>query len=400
MTCYIHADLDAFYASVEQLDHPEYRGKPVIVGGLPDDRRSVVSTASYEARKFGVHSAMPIVQAYKLCPGGIYLRGRMDRYREKSGEIMAIFGDFSPDVEQLSIDEAFIDITGTEGLFGPPADAARKLKERVRNETGLTVSAGLASNKYVAKIASGMSKPDGLFSVISEEEKFMRSLPVGKIWGAGGKTQELFKKYGLKTCEDIYRLSAEILTSMFGNAFGAFLYRAVRGEPAETFERESSSSRSMSAERTFEYDLYDEFVIETALLSICETLMFRLLSCRVQSATVSLKIRYGDFSTEGIQETFQTPVLTLNDFYKRVLDLFHRKYQKGRGIRLIGAAFMNLETGKSARQGDLFDQENDRERSSRERRLEESILSINAKYPGAALRRSRSTIAPSRFELS
>ena len=387
MTCFIHADLDAFYASVEQLDHPEYKGKPVIVGGLPGDRRSVVSAASYEARKFGVHSAMPTVQAYKLCPNGIFLRGRMGRYQEKSEEIMAIFSDFTPDMEQLSIDEAFLDITGTEKLFGPPEKTGGKLKERVRNETGLTVSIGIASNKYVAKIASGMSKPDGLFVIPGgEEEKFMRSLPVGKIWGAGEKTQELFGKYGLKTCEDIYRLSAEMLVSMFGNAFGTFLYRAVRGEPAETFDREHGS-HSMSAERTFEYDLYDEFSIGTALLEICETLIFRLLSSRTQSATVSLKIRYSDFSTEGVRETFRDPVLTLNDLYKKALDLFYRKYRKGRGIRLIGVGLMNLETENSLRQGDLFQQGNEKER-----RLEESILKINRKHPGAAVHRGRSVL--------
>jgi len=387
MTCFIHADLDAFYASVELLDHPEYKGKPVIVGGLPGDRRSVVSTASYEARKFGVHSAMPIAQAYKLCPNGIYLRGRMGRYREKSEEIMTIFRDFTPELEQLSIDEAFIDITGTENLFGPPGETAKRLKERVRKETGLTVSVGIASNKYVAKIASGISKPDGLFIIDGGgEEKFMRSLPVKKIWGAGEKTQELFKKYGLKNCEDIYRLSDGTLSSMFGNAFGNFLYRAVRGQPAESFDRDRGS-HSMSAERTFEYDLYDEFTIETALLEICETLLFRFLTEHTRSATVSLKIRYGDFSTEGIQETFRDPVLTLNDFYTRVLDLFHKKYQKGRGIRLLGAGLMNLETDETLRQGNLFEQDNEKER-----RLEESILKINARYPGAALRRSRSTL--------
>ena len=386
---FIHADIDAFYASVEQLDHPQYRGKPVIVGGLPEDRRSVVCAASYEARKFGVHSAMPIVKAYKLCPEGIFLRGRMNRYQEKSNEIMAIFGDFSPDVEQLSIDEAFIDITGTQGLFGPPADAARKLKARVREEAGLTVSVGLASNKYVAKIASGMSKPDGLFVVAAgEEEKFMRSLPVGKIWGAGDKTQETFKKYGLKTGEDLYRISAGNLASMFGNSFGTFLYRAVRGEAAENFDRDRGS-HSMSTERTFDYDLYDEFAIETALLDMCEAIMFRLLSSGGQSATVFIKIRYSDFSTEVIRETFQNPVFTLNDFYKHVLDLFHRKYQKGRGIRLIGAGLMNLQTESAARQGDLFGEGNEKER-----RLEESILKINEKHPGAALRRGRSSLAP------
>ncbi|MDR1803203.1 MAG: DNA polymerase IV [Treponema sp.] len=389
MTCFIHADLDAFYASVEQLDNPEYRGKPVIVGGLPGDRRSVVSAASYEARKYGVHSAMPTAQAYKLCPEGIFVRGRMDRYHEKSAEIMAIFKDFSPDVEQLSIDEAFLDITGTEKLFGPPEDTAKRLKATITEKTGLTVSVGIASNKYIAKIASGISKPNGLFVIApGEEEKFMRSLPVGKIWGAGEKTQEIFKKHGLKTCDDIYRLSQKTLASMFGNALGTFLYRAVRGEPAETFDRERGS-HSMSAERTFAYDLYDEFVIESALLDICETLLFRLLSGQVESATISLKIRYSDFSTETFRETFQEAILTLNDFYKHVLDLFHRKYQRNMGIRLIGAGLINLNRSNSLHQGDLFSEEKDKER-----RLEESILKINSKHPGAALRRSRSTLAP------
>jgi DNA polymerase-4 len=398
MPCFLHADLDAFYASVEQLDNPEFRGKPVIVGGLPGDRRSVTSAASYEARRFGVHSAMPIAKAHKLCPEGIFVKGRMGRYHEKSEEIMAVFSDFTPDMQQLSIDEAFLDITGTEGIFGPPKAAAKKLKERVRGETGLTVSIGAASNKYVAKIASGMSKPDGLFVIEKgEEENFMRSLPVEKIWGAGEKTQELFRKFGLKTCEDIYRLSEKTLHTMFGNALGAFLHRAVRGESAEEFSRERGS-HSISAERTFAYDLFDEFEIETAILEICETLMWRLLSSGQQSATVSLKIRYGDFTTETVQETFMEPVLTLNDFYKRVLALFHKKYRKGPGksggccpgIRLIGAGFMNVEDESRTRQGDLFDAEKDRER-----RLEESILRINARFPEAALRRGRSTLAGS-----
>ena len=388
MTYIIHADLDAFYASVEQLDNSEYRGKPVIVGGFPTDRRSVVSAASYEARRFGVHSAMPIAQAYKLCPEGVFIKGRMERYQEKSDEIMEIFKNFSPDVQQLSIDEAFLDITGTEGLFGPATETAKKLKRKVVSETGLTVSIGMASNKYIAKIASGMSKPDGLFVIApGYEEKFMRSLPVGKIWGAGDKTQENFKKHGLKTGDDIYRLSENILKSMFGNALGIFLHKAVRGEPAENFDRERSS-HSISAERTFAYDLYDEFAIETALLDICENLMFRLLSAQAESATVSLKMRYGDFSTENVQETFQEPVLTLNDFYKHVLDLFHRKYQKGRGVRLIGAGLANLKDSSHSRQGDLFNKKREKER-----RLEESILKINEKFPKAGLRRGRSTLA-------
>jgi DNA polymerase-4 len=384
VTGFIHADLDAFYASVEQLDHPEYAGKPVIVGGLPGDRRSVVSTASYEARKFGVHSAMPVVQAVKLCPQGIYIRGNMERYREMSAQIMAIFADFSPEVRQLSIDEAFLDISGMETLCGPPRAIAEKLKEQVRRETGLTVSIGIASNKYVAKIASGMSKPDGLFVIPpGGEEAFMRSLPVGKIWGAGEKSQELFRKHGFVTGEDIYRLSLEALTSIFGNAFGLFLYQAVRGEGAAAFDEERGT-HSMSAERTFEYDLYDEFDMETALLDICETLIWRLLTAKKQSRTITVKIRYGDFTTEGVRETSSLPVSTLNDLYGRVLNLFRKKYQKGRSVRLIGAGLINLENA-GASQGNLFAAGDEKERQ-----LEEAILRINNKLPDAALRRGRS----------
>jgi DNA polymerase-4 len=387
MAYFAHADLDAFYASIEQLDHPEYRGKPVIVGGLPSDRRSVVSTASYEARKYGVHSAMPIARAVKLCPRGIYLRGNMKHYREKSREIMNIFGDFSPVVQQLSIDEAFLDITGTEALFGPPRELAEKIKFRVHRDTGLTVSVGLASNKYIAKIASGLSKPDGLYVVApGAEEQFMRGLPVTKIWGAGSKTQELFRKHGLGSCDDIYRLSAETLHSIFGQAFGTFLYRAVRGESAELFDGERGS-HSMSTERTFEYDLYDDFAIETELFNICQTIMWRLLNSRLQSRTISVKIRYGDFSTEIARETFAEPVSTLNALYDRVSALFRKKHRQGKGVRLIGAGLMNLEN-VSVSQGDLFNEEGEKERH-----LEEIILELNRKYPNAALRRGRSLLA-------
>jgi DNA polymerase-4 len=385
--CFIHADLDAFYASVEQLDHPEYRLKPVIVGGLPGDRRSVVSTASYEARRFGVHSAMPVAQAYKLCPQGIYLRGNMKRYREKSAEVMTVFSDFTPDVKQISVDEAFLDITGTEKLFGKPALAGAKLKEAVREKTGLTVSLGLASNRYVAKIASGMSKPDGITTVApGGEEAFMLALPVAKIWGAGNKTQEQFKKQGFKTCADIHRLSLKNLRAIFGEAFSLFLYRAVRGEAAQAFD--DRLTRSMSAERTFPYDLYDEFAIETALFEICETLMFRLLDQNWRSKTVSIKIRYDDFSTEGAQETLSAPVSGINELFDRLSALFRRKHRKGRGVRLIGAGLLNLETSDALRQGELFD-----EPDRKKRALDKYILEINKKFPGAALRRGRSLMA-------
>jgi DNA polymerase-4 len=377
--------MDAFYASVEQRDHPEYRGKPVIVGGLPGDRRSVVSTASYEARVFGVHSAMPVAQAVRLCPQGVFLRGRHRRYSEMSAQIMEIFGGFSPDVQKMSVDEAFIDITGTEGLFGPREALAQKLKERVRRETGLTVSVGGAGNKYVAKIASGMSKPDGLFLVPpGGEEDFMRRLPIDKIWGAGGKTQALFKRHGLYTCADIAALPLENLRMIFGKAAGSFLYRAVRGQAAEDFDREPEN-RSISAEHTFAYDLFDTDALESALLDICQDLTWRLIKHNWRGRTVFVKIRYGDFTTEGIQETSDTPVRTIDDFFRRVTSLFHKKYRAGQGVRLLGAGISGLEDASNPIQAELFPEK----KAEKERKLEEAVFEINQKHKNAKVVRAR-----------
>ena len=199
---FFHVDLDAFFASVEQLDNPAYRGKPVIVGGL--GMRGVVSTASYEARKFGVHSAMPIGRARALCPHGIFLKTRMQRYHEKSKEIMGIFKNFSPDVQQLSVDEAFLDMTGTEKIFGDTETAARRLKNTILEQTGLKVSVGAASNKYIAKIASGQSKPDGLLVIPpGGESAFMQSLRLSEVWGIGGKTRARLAEAGLTSIAEI-----------------------------------------------------------------------------------------------------------------------------------------------------------------------------------------------------
>ncbi|MFC2280755.1 MAG: DNA polymerase IV, partial [Treponema socranskii subsp. buccale] len=227
---FLHVDIDAFFASVEQLDNPALRGKPVIVGGLPGERRAVVSTASYEARVYGVHSAMPVAEAYRLCPSGIYLHGRHERYHEVSARIMDIFREYSPDVEQISIDEAFIDLTGTELLFGDPEQTALRLKKEVRDTTGLTVSVGLASTKYIAKLASEMSKPDGFFEVKpGDEERFMLSLPLKKIWGIGHKTLSRINQAGIFTARDLREKSEELLCVLFGKAAGNFLYNVVRG---------------------------------------------------------------------------------------------------------------------------------------------------------------------------
>lgn len=384
---FLHVDLDAFFASVEQLDHPEYRNKPVIVGGLPGDRRSVVSTCSYEARKYGVHSAMPTVKAKQLCPNGIFLRGRMKRYHEKSFQVMSIFKDFSPDVQQMSVDEAFIDLTGTEKLFGPPEETAANLKKRVKAETGLTVSVGLASNRYIAKIASGLSKPDGFVHVKrGDEENFMLSLPLDKLWGAGSKTRQRLNACGFFTMKDIHKASRATLDSLFGLHTGEFLYNAVRGLEVETFSNEAKS-HSLSAEQTFLFDLTDPYIIETELLELSYDVFFRLLKENCNGKTVQIKIRYEDFTTVTVSGTYPRSVSTSDDLFEKAVELFHKKYDYGRGIRLLGLAVQNLQAGTEEAQGELFDFGEKKKKA-----VEKALYSMQKKDSSLYVRKARSFI--------
>lgn len=384
---YLHVDLDAFFASVEILDNPELKGKPLIVGGLPGERRSVVSTCSYEARKYGVHSAMPISRAQELCPQAIFLHGRMERYHEKSEEVMSVFRDFSPDVLQMSIDEAFIDITGTERLFGEPEILAGNLKKAVFEKTGLTVSVGIATNRYVAKIASGLKKPDGLCYVpAGQEEAFMLSLPLDKLWGIGTKSRERLNGCGIFTIPEIHAISETALIELFGQASGAFLYKAVRGMDVEHFGDETKS-RSMSAERTFCFDLSDIYSIETELLHLSYDVMFRVLKAKVNSKTVCLKIRYEDFTTVTVTESATRIVSSIEDLFERSCRLFHKKYERGRGIRLLGLGLQNVSDGLESEQGELFDFGEKKQRT-----VEKAVLKLNQKTPGTKLKKARQFI--------
>ncbi len=386
---YLHVDLDAFFASVEILDNPELKGKPVIVGGLPGERRSVVSTCSYEARAYGVHSAMPVNRAFELCPQAVFIHGRMERYHEKSQEVMSVFREFSPDVLQMSIDEAFIDITGTEMLFGTPEKLAKQLKEKVRERTGLTVSVGIATNRYVAKIASGLKKPDGLCYVpAGQEENFMLSLPLDKLWGIGTKSRERLNACGIFTIPEIHAISESALKELFGEASGSFLYRSVRGMDVEHFG-DDAKSRSMSAERTFCFDLTDIYSIETELLHLSYDVMFRVLREKVNSKTVCLKIRYEDFTTVTVTESGSRIVSSIEDLFERSCRLFHKKYERGRGIRLLGLGLQNINDGLESEQGELFDFGEKKQRS-----VETTVLKLHQKSPGTKLKKARQFITP------
>lgn len=381
---YFHVDLDAFFASVEQRDHPEYRGKPLIIGGQKGDLRSVVSTASYEARKYGVHSAMPLSQAIKLCPDGIFIRGNHSLYEKESEAIMSIFSGYSPTVLQMSIDEAFIDMTGTEGLFGSPEEAAQKLKDEVRRKTGLTVSVGISSSMYVAKIASGYRKPDGLTCVPDgAEEEFMISLPLEKLWGCGTKTAEHLREIGLTSPKLIHSKSKELLISIFGQSSGTFLYNAVRGNKDMVFGREAKN-HSISSERTFSFDLTDRYVIETQLMEIASNVISRMHREKVRGCTVSIKIRYGDFTTVSAQETYGLPVCNEHDFFEKCLSLLAKKLDPSRGVRLLGAGLDNLQKNDVPVQQPLFDFGNEKRT-----KVEKVILSLEEKNPAIKITRAR-----------
>lgn len=382
--CFFHVDLDAFFASVEQLEHSEWRGKPVIVGGLPGDRRAVVSTASYEARKFGVHSAMPLARAVELCPDGIYTRGNYKLYSEYSEKIMSIFGEFSPDVKQISIDEAFLDMTGTERLFGDAVECAKKLKATVFERTGLTVSVGIATTNYIAKICSGLKKPDGLCAVPpGKEEEFMLSLPLDKVWGIGAKTLERLRSAGFYTTADIRKHSEELLASVFGGATANFLHNVVRGIEPPGFLSEAKS-HSCGIESTYEYDLIEWNQIERALLSLSEQLMFRLLQDNLTGKTVAIKIRYDDFTTVSAQNTSLQNVTSVDDLFSRALSVFRGKYQAGRAIRLLGITINNTTDADAEKQNELFDFGEKKRKA-----IEKTILKISQKNPGLKIHKAR-----------
>ena len=365
---FFHIDLDAFFASVEILDHPEYRDKPLIIG-TPGPRH-VASTCSYEARKYGVHSAMPMTTALRLCPDAICIKGRMDRYAEKSREVMGIISSFAPGFLQVSIDEAFLDLTGMERIYPLPGKAAKSLKERILSETGLTVSIGVASSRFIAKLASDYRKPDGLTIVPrGKEELFVDTVGLRKLWGIGDSMLRALENKGIKSTERLRSYSEEDLKRMFGAASGTYLYSVSRGMDPGIYQGEAKS-RSISTERTYYPDLYSTDAVENILLEMSEEVMFRAFDEKKIHRTVSVKLRYGDFSTITMQTTPSSAIYSSMDVYRIAKDLFFSRW-KGEGIRLIGVALQSIYDGDDVEQGEFF-----REREMKERELEKTILEL------------------------
>jgi len=347
----IHLDMDAFYASVEILDNPDLRGRPVVVGG--NCNRGVVCAASYEARKFGVHSALPIFTARRLCPQGVFLPVRMARYQEISGQIMDIFLRFTPLVEPLSLDEAFLDVTASQNLMGPAEDIARQIRALVKENIGLTVSAGVGASKLVAKIASDLNKPDGLTIVpVGQEESFLAPLPIGRLWGVGRTTREALALIGVKTIGDLSRLPPSILTAKFGKV-GLMLHESAQGIDLRPVEPRQEA-KSIGNEETFAEDVRDKKRIEQELLALCIKVGKRARNHGLVGRTVTIKVKYRDFVQVTRSLTLPEPVADDKSLYRTGRMLLTKTEVGLRPIRLLGITLANLIPAGAAGQLALF----------------------------------------------
>lgn len=347
----IHIDMDAFYASIEQRDNPLYRGKPIAVGGAPVGRGGVVATASYEARKFGVRSAMPSKKAQQLCKELIFVRPRFDVYKEVSEKIRAIFQRFTDLIEPLSLDEAFLDVTNDKQNIGSAIDIAKMIRQAIRDELHLTASAGISVNKFVAKIASDMNKPDGLtFIGPSRVKSFMEKLPVEKFFGVGKVTAEKMKNMGLHTGADLKKLTEKELVRYFGKP-GKFFYRIVRGIDDREV-RPHRESKSVGAEDTFPFDLttIDDMFFE--LDKIASVVHDRIYRHGLKGRTITLKIKYHDFKLATRSRSFVQPVSDAEAIIATAKELLMNTQPEGKKIRLLGISLSNLNEASARQKND------------------------------------------------
>jgi DNA polymerase-4 len=351
----IHVDMDAFYASVEQRDHAEYRGKPVIVGGAPASR-GVVAACSYEARKYGVHSAMPSAQAHRLCPQAIFVQPRFEVYRRVSLEVQEVFREFTEIYEPLSLDEAFLDVTGNTRWSGSATLIAQEIKTRIRLRTGLTASAGVSYNKFLAKIASGMNKPDGLCVILPEQgAAFIAQLPVGKFFGVGKTTEERMHKLGIFTGEDLRLRSEEELVRHFGKT-GRFFCSIARGIDERPVIAERAR-KSLSKETTFEEDLRDPAPMLECLLELSAEVAAVLRKEGLKARTIFIKVKYSDFKQVTRRLTLENPVSQFSGLREEIGALLQKTDIKKKAVRLLGfgvSGFMD-EAEQSGPQANLFE---------------------------------------------
>ncbi len=380
----IHVDMDAFYASVEQRDHPTYRGRPVIVGADPQGGRGrgVVSAASYEARAFGIHSAMPISQAFRRCPEGVFLPVRMSHYQAVSAQIFQIFGRYTDLVEPLSLDEAFLDVTGSLRLFGPAEIIGRRIQAEIRAETGLGASVGIATNKFVAKVASDLRKPNGFVVVPpGQEADFLQPLPIERLWGVGPKTAGRLRRMGLTTIGEVAARPQLELAAGFGQ-LGAHLWELAHGiDTREVIPEEPA--KSVGAETTFVEDTADPARIRQTLLALSERVARRLRADALQAGALTLKLRDETFRTQTRSVSLSEPTDQSQDLYRTVIMLLERLPSSGRKVRLLGVAASRLSDLKGS--GRQLSLELD-PAGAKQRRLTEAVDRIQARFGKKAIR--------------
>ncbi len=370
----LHVDMDAFFASVEQLDNPELRGRCVAVGG---GQRGVVAAASYEARKFGVRSAMPIFQARQKCPQLIIVPPRRERYVALSRQIMAILSRFSPLVEPISIDEAYVDLAGCERLHGPARATALAIKNQIRDQTGLTCSVGIAPNKFLAKIASDLNKPDGLTIIAPEQMMtFIESLPIQKVPGVGTRTQQRLTGLGIATLGQVRAFSEAQLVRRLG-AFGHRLSALARGQDDSRVEV-ASEAKSMGSEITLDHDTRDRNLLAGHLLAQSEAVARELRRHQVRARTITLKLRTADFQRHTRGQTLEQPVDSADAIYATALALL-TAFDLKQPIRLIGVAAGNLQARQIPLQQELFASTETRQRRQWQK-VEQALDAIDARY--------------------
>ena len=376
----LHVDMDAFYSSVEQRDHPELRGRPVIVGGIQG--RGVVCAASYEARMFGVHSALPTSTAKRLCPHGIFLPVRMKHYAEIGRQIRDIFFSFTPLVEPLSLDEAFLDVHGCEGLFGPAPEIARQIKQRVRAETDLIASVGVAPNKYLAKLASDYGKPDGHVVLPRENvTAFLTPLPVSRIWGVGANGEKRLHDLGIRNIGQIAALPEKILIDHFGE-MGRHIWQLANGQDDRTVVADREA-KSISTETTFAQDIGDRNVLRIWLLDLVDHLAGRLRYEGIWARTIDVKVRSSDFRTRTRSTTLAEATNLTNTIWKVAADLLDRSLtSEMMPVRLLGVGATKL-TREAISQGSLFEDNS----HQRESALDQTVDTIRAKFGTGSIQR-------------
>lgn len=381
----IHVDMDAFFAAVEQRDNPELRGCPVIIGGT--GMRGVVATASYEARKFGVHSAMSSIEARRRCPQGIFLPSDHEKYSRVSQDILRIFSDFSPLLEPLSLDEAFLDVTGMEGVFASPVDIAVKIKERIKAELDLTASAGVAPNKFLAKLASDINKPDGLMVIRPEEvDSILADMPVSRLWGVGKTTAQTLTKLGFKTIGQVAQADPELIAKHCGQ-LGYTLHQLANGQDSRLVEPEWQP-KSIGKEITFAQDLTALEDIKTELWAQVEKVGWRLRRQKLSGRTITIKIRFASFRTITRSRTLAVAANLDETIYQVAAEIVS-KVVLNEGVRLLGVTVSGLVAAGG--QMSLFDQGNEKAEA-----VTKAIDKVKERFGEAAVTRGRAMIARQR----